>query len=288
MKCSYCSVAHRKKNERIDLIHLKKYIDTLKKYGCKALIFTGGGEPTLYPHFHEIIYYAFKKGFEIGLITNGTLIREKLIYSYPFSWVRISINDDHRWLEKIFDLEKSDFHENTRIGLSFIYVPGNLIITPDILVDFAHKIDAEYIRVLPDCTGDNDQIQKRYNDLYKWLGKDPDPLFLVQNKHHEAPNAVVCHQAYFRPYLSEINGGTIFPCDSIPLNTSSGKFDSSYAIGGIDHLDAFMHRKIRMKFTPKMDCQGCVFSRNVNLLQDIKDGKAKPWLNNKYRDENFV
>ena len=55
LSCSYCSVSKRAKNERIELSVIKDYVEKLKKRGLKAVILTGGGEPTLYPYFNELV-----------------------------------------------------------------------------------------------------------------------------------------------------------------------------------------------------------------------------------------
>ena len=288
LNCSYCSVRLRKRKEHINIFKLENYIDTLVKYGCKAVILTGGGEPTLYPDFDKLMNILSYYNLQVGLITNGTMIKEKSIKTYPFSWVRISVNTEDKWIVSMMDLSYEDFHPNTRVGLSYIYDPENYTFSPQDLINLSGKLHALYIRILPDCQGDNMLLADRYLKLHRWLGDKPDPLFMVQHKIHGAPSSVTCHQAYLRPYLSEIHGGTIFPCDSIPLNNSGGKFDMKYAIGPMHQLEDFLTRKIGMNFNPSSECKGCVFTRNINLLQDINLKKDIPWIEDPIIDENFI
>ncbi len=50
----------------------------------------GGGEPTIYPHFKDIVEYGAKNNVSLGLITNGTIDISDVINK--FSWIRISLD----------------------------------------------------------------------------------------------------------------------------------------------------------------------------------------------------
>ena len=49
----------------------------LIKFGTKAITWTGGGEPTIHKDFFNILDKSFKLGLENGLLTNGSLLKEK-------------------------------------------------------------------------------------------------------------------------------------------------------------------------------------------------------------------
>ena len=57
LKCPYCSVTYRDTHSRIDLDVIKDYVTKLKSRGLKAVILTGGGEPTSYKHFNELVQW---------------------------------------------------------------------------------------------------------------------------------------------------------------------------------------------------------------------------------------
>jgi hypothetical protein len=91
---------------------------------------------------------------------------------------------------------------------------------------------------------------------------------------HGTPCASVCHQAYFRPYLSEVDGGTVFPCDSLVLNDEIMHFNKKYSICSWNNVLDFLDGKIKMKFNAEKDCEGCVFTSNIKLLEEwVKNGK---------------
>lgn len=84
--CAFCSVQARAGDSLLfdDVI---AYLDILKKYGLKAVILSGGGNPILYKcketgsDFNDIVDAIHERGLEIGLITNGLGLRK-----YQSSW----------------------------------------------------------------------------------------------------------------------------------------------------------------------------------------------------------
>lgn len=50
----------------------------------------GGGEPTLHKDFSAIVDYAYNRGVDLGLISNGTIDISKDIYK--FKWIRVSLD----------------------------------------------------------------------------------------------------------------------------------------------------------------------------------------------------
>jgi MoaA/NifB/PqqE/SkfB family radical SAM enzyme len=75
--------------------YLISLICSCKKIGIKAIMFTGGGEPTIYPNFKSIMNLALIKGLEVGVITNGGGIDKEwinLLMHKKFEWIRISLD----------------------------------------------------------------------------------------------------------------------------------------------------------------------------------------------------
>jgi sulfatase maturation enzyme AslB (radical SAM superfamily) len=103
--CIYCcSAVHRKVNpSRAKYDHFIKLIDDLadwnlrnSKGGLTSLIFVGGGEPTLFKEYEEIIKYSIDKGFMISIVTNGTKL-DKLLkigseYIKKIQWIGVDID----------------------------------------------------------------------------------------------------------------------------------------------------------------------------------------------------
>jgi MoaA/NifB/PqqE/SkfB family radical SAM enzyme len=75
--------------------YAKNLILKLKKSGIKGIIFSGGGEPFLFPHLEEVIKYATNLGIDSVSYTNGNVLIpsriEKLVDARPLL-VRVSLN----------------------------------------------------------------------------------------------------------------------------------------------------------------------------------------------------
>ena len=263
LKCSYCSVSKRKVNERIELSKIKNYVTTLKRYGLKAVILTGGGEPTLYPQFNELVRWLAEENLSVALITNGTNIDKVDSDLWKiFSWVRISINffPNYKQVIKFPQI-------NGVLGASMVYIGQSVEEIKD-LSNFIPRDRVKYIRVLPNCLHEQEKLIAEHEKISAILEQVGDSRFFQQFKIHETPRTSICHQAYFRPYLSEVNGGTVFPCDSLVLNDAQAHFNTKYAICSAEEVENFLQHKIFMKFNPVEDCKGCVFAGNINLLDD--------------------
>ncbi len=74
--CAFCSVQARA-GDSLPFDDVMAYLDILRKYGLKAVILSGGGNPILYKckktgkNFNDVVYAIRERNLEIGLITNG-------------------------------------------------------------------------------------------------------------------------------------------------------------------------------------------------------------------------
>lgn len=290
LSCSYCSVKKRNRNFTIELDIIKDYVTKLKTRGLKAVILTGGGEPTIYPHFNELVrWLKEEQKLDIGLITNGTISEKVNDESWKsFSWIRVSINDFHNWETRI-KIPSEKVNKDCVIGASFIY-SGQNIETFKKVAKVARSFDAKYIRLLPDCLFSQEGLLKEHKKLEKIIKELNEPLFFHQFKIHGTPKDNICHQSYFRPYLSEVDGGTVYPCDSIVLNDNVENFARKWQLCKAGEVLDYLDGKIKAKFNPQKDCTGCVFTDNVDMLggwQKTGKGRFDEFKDKKMKHENF-
>ena len=90
LNCEYCSVSKRKKHEQLSVETIESYIKSLIPRGLKAVIFTGGGEPTIHPDWNKIVNRLRLYNLKFGLITNGIDLWKRNLEM--FDWIRISVN----------------------------------------------------------------------------------------------------------------------------------------------------------------------------------------------------
>ncbi len=72
-------------------------IRDFKEIGVKAVTFSGGGEPLLYPHIEDAMQEVYNSGIDLAIITNGALLNGKKadLLSHA-KWVRISLESGTR------------------------------------------------------------------------------------------------------------------------------------------------------------------------------------------------
>lgn len=102
-KCNHnCSYCHYKNSylslddyNPLEEIPREKMIETIgcfDELGVKAVTFSGGGEPLLYPYIEEAIDLINTIGIDMSIITNGSLLKgNKAKLLAKSKWVRISI-----------------------------------------------------------------------------------------------------------------------------------------------------------------------------------------------------
>ncbi|MCR2044121.1 radical SAM/SPASM domain-containing protein [Anaerosalibacter massiliensis] len=81
LKCKHCYAADQYKNnssEELTFNEIIDMLDQLDEMGVFYLRITGG-EPFIHPYFLDILNYAYKKKFAVSIVTNGTLLDDKII-----------------------------------------------------------------------------------------------------------------------------------------------------------------------------------------------------------------
>lgn len=143
-RCPHCTdqeyIRHGAQMD-FDFTILQKLLSWLKENGVQGLEICGGGEPTLYSHFQEMVTLAGELGFRLGLVSNGStlpVIGDVLARS-EFDWIRFSMDAvdsatysklhgiaDMQQFPRIFAaIEKLAHSSTATVGISFIVTPDN-------------------------------------------------------------------------------------------------------------------------------------------------------------------
>lgn len=102
-RCSFCISANFHvggversnfdRRHQLDWDVLKRVIHEWDEMSVRSVQLTGGGEPTLYPQFADLLYELKSAGIKVGLITNGVKVGE---YSNEIldtvDWIRFSLD----------------------------------------------------------------------------------------------------------------------------------------------------------------------------------------------------
>ena len=165
LKCVYCSDnelrTRQGRNSELDLDVIKRLFDDLAAGGTHGVVLEGGGEPSLYTKFPEVVSYAKEKNLALGLITNGTVrLKDNLLKE--FEWIRVSL--DASTAEEYLELKGVDCFEKVlsniahytqycqTVGIGYVVTSKN-ISQIESLVMRLRELGVSYIQLRPvvDC-----------------------------------------------------------------------------------------------------------------------------------------
>ena len=90
-KNPYLELDQYQPTDEIEREKMLEIIRDFKDIGVKAVTFSGGGEPLLYPYIEETMESVLESGIDLSIITNGTLLNGKKAEILSRArWVRIS------------------------------------------------------------------------------------------------------------------------------------------------------------------------------------------------------
>lgn len=121
-KCYYCSYADKKdlnlrtdvnRKDTIPWNRLKGVLNDFGDIGVKAVTFSGGGEPIVYPNIADAMRLTLKNKIDLSIITNGqNLCGENAEILTNAKWVRISMDScDATNYSKIRGIPKKSFYK---------------------------------------------------------------------------------------------------------------------------------------------------------------------------------
>ena len=94
LRCKMCNIRNIKAENEISFTRIKSLIDEAAEWGVPELLLLGG-EPFLHSELMNFIHYAGSKGLKTTIVTNGTLIDDKMariIADAPLTQLVISLD----------------------------------------------------------------------------------------------------------------------------------------------------------------------------------------------------
>jgi len=138
---------------------------TVNGFGVQGVVFKGGGEPTLYPDFPELVKKARTLGFEVGVVTNGSRLPAPGLAEALVQWVsyvRVSIDgptpETHyrihgsrdfaeivAGVERLMSLRRA---RHPIVGLSFAMDHVMISVIPDAIA-LGDRLEVDYVLIRP-------------------------------------------------------------------------------------------------------------------------------------------
>lgn len=195
-KCKGCHsiILHNKKFPFLDLKLYKRLVDEWAELGVQGINFGGGGEPLMHPNIQEMIEYAGKKGIAIGMLTNGTLLKNGVIDPILKYNVFIRIGIDaatHRIYKKQHGVDqfnllinnikkiverRKELKSKTTIGLKFLVTKINYKdisqvckLASELGVDYIHfkAVRQTPYEITEDMNSEINEVIKKCKEKYK-------------------------------------------------------------------------------------------------------------------------
>lgn len=92
-KNSYLSLDDYSPSDFIPRDKMMEIIDDMRDIGVKAVTFSGGGEPLVYPYITETMQRVLDAGIDLSIITNGVLLKDENAQILGNAkWVRLSVD----------------------------------------------------------------------------------------------------------------------------------------------------------------------------------------------------
>ena len=194
--CSYCAYrtdnlqlgADMVKKDHIPRQKMMEIIDDIEEMGVKAITFSGGGEPFLYPYLLETVKKLSRTQVKFASLTNGSGLTGEIaeIFANHGTWIRISMDgwDDESY-SKYRRVQHGEFTKILKNMENFKKIKGKCLLGVVIIIDnmnYLHIYDL--VKKLKDIGVDSVKIAPC---VVSNIAEE-------NNKYHEAIFAVVKEQ----------------------------------------------------------------------------------------------
>jgi wyosine [tRNA(Phe)-imidazoG37] synthetase (radical SAM superfamily) len=266
---------------------LKNVIQEWREMGVKSIQLTGGGEPSLYYKFPELLEEI--KDFRVGMITNGILVGKYVNDIYKsVDWIRISLDasnaDMYKLIKKTNNFDKVidslkmltsvNGIDHLRIGVAYIITPESIegITEAAKLIEDIGGVDYLQFKDVISRGTTFDEEYRKMIETEVTLAKSSVslPVFYTSHKtprSHNHPNCLATN------YVSVLGAdGNVYSCchlEYLPKYSCGSIYNKSYKDIWLD--------KTEMKINEKM-CWNCRFMKTNDILHELDN----------IQDEDFI
>lgn len=240
-KCYYCSYADNalglrdsvNRQDQIPWTKMQEIITDMKDMGVRAITFSGGGEPLVYPHIVEAMQEVLNAGIDLSVITNGQLLKdERAEVLREAKWVRISFDSANaETYAKVRQLPASAFdevcnniskfsgikHSDCELGINFVINHENAEQVFD-MAKMVKDLGVNHIkytaRVTKDLFAYHEPFKKNAIDqIHRAKAELESEGFRIINKYEgDFDSALVFKRCYDKCYINRIF--TVIAADS--------------------------------------------------------------------------
>lgn len=240
-KCYYCSYADNElglrdsvnRQDQIPWEKMQEIISDMKDMGVKAVTFSGGGEPLVYPYIVETMQKVLDAEIDLSIITNGQMLKDARAQVLAAAkWVRISFDSANaETYARVRQLPVTAFDEvcenirkfakiknkNCELGINFVINHENAEQIYD-MARLVKELGVNHIKYAARVTKDLFEYhepfrQKAIAQIHRAKDEMEGSSFRVIDKYTgDFDSALVFHRCYDKCYINRIF--TVIAADS--------------------------------------------------------------------------
>lgn len=260
--CYYCSYADSelglrdsvKRQDQIPWEKMQEIINDMQEMGVKAVTFSGGGEPLVYPYIVETMQKILNAGIDLSIITNGQLLNgERAKTLAKAKWVRISFDSANAQTYanvrniplKAFDEVCNNIKEfakikdkNCELGINFVINHENAEQVYD-MAKMVKMLGANHIKYTARVTKDLFEYHEPFKQnvieqIHRAKSELESDGFRIINKYEgDFDSALVFHRCYEKCFINRIF--TVIAADSKVYFCHDKAYVSDGEVGSLEH-----------------------------------------------------
>lgn len=304
LNCLYCSFENRNRDYTIRFSALEKVLKDFVKLGGKSILWSGGGEPTLYRNnlytIKDAIDCAYEVGLKQGLYTNGNYMKDILIECIleKCTFIRFSMaaftknkySEIHRYdgYKKIVEnistcmRKKSVIGSNIDIGISYIMCKNNTFDLKNVF-KFLEKVKPDYIYFKPAVYDDFSKINLfLQKEMVRYIKSriNKNGLYIEFSEQKSQNLLLNTMRKYRHCYI-----GNLFPtiaANGDIYNCCHHIGNKKYLMGNIylnDLKTVFSKIHIVNDFAAcPPNCRGDIINEDISIIETILENKHSDFL----------
>ena len=196
--------------DRLPREKMMEIIDDLAEMGVKAVTFSGGGEPLIYPHIAEALNKLGESGIKLATLTNGSHLHEDIAAAFPRygTWIRVSIDGwDAESYAKIRNVKLTEFDLVLNNMRNFANLDSSCVLGINYVIDnqnYGHVLEfsklmkdigVNHLKIMGVIVSNDGKQSNEYHDKIKESVKEQiaqakgleDENFTIIDHYHEFP-----------------------------------------------------------------------------------------------------
>ena len=226
--CPFCSYGKVDRGFKLGKKRIRDLLVTFSDLGTRAVTVTGGGEPTLHPHFNYTLDLANWLAMETGLITNGTLLDR--VDPKPLNmlrWCRVSCSDYWDY-DKYANIVKKvrDKAYDPDWGMSYVVLAGEKHRPYNFMkcIQLANTLGFKYVRVVADLTCPEQTPQMEELQAFLKIHDVDVSRVIYQGRKNTTKGFRQCWISLIKPYIGADGG--VYPCCAVQYAKDPVSFDT--------------------------------------------------------------